>query len=242
MERYGTKMLVSVTNCVSHGGALFFRKPREARPIECSLLDLHELAGETGISVDDVISRLDDFASADALLGVGAPFFTPPSAQPALDLAATEEISLFTVHTPLDAAETILEQTASIFEAGPEAPTEPEPFRGETEAFETNLPETDIIIEETSPIFAAPAPAIEAEPAPTEPETAFVIETEPPAPEPEIVIEAAPVFTEPSPALEDEPFLSSRNPSSRNRRPRSRRRPPPGKRKRPRPRRRCSVN
>ena len=66
-------MFVSVTNCVSHGGAFFFRKPREARPIECSLLDLHEIAEETGISVDEVICGLDDFGSADTLMGFGVP-------------------------------------------------------------------------------------------------------------------------------------------------------------------------
>lgn len=72
-ERLDTTMLVSVTNCVSHGGAFFFRKPREARPIDCSLLDLHELAEETGISVDEVICGLEDFGSADTLMGFGVP-------------------------------------------------------------------------------------------------------------------------------------------------------------------------
>ena len=70
-------MLVAVTNCVSHGGAFFFRKPREARPIECSLLDLHEIAEETGISVDEVICGLDDFGSADTLMGFGVPLAEP---------------------------------------------------------------------------------------------------------------------------------------------------------------------
>ena len=70
-------MFVAVTNCVSHGGAFFFRKPREARPIDCSLLDLHELAEETGISVDEVICGLDDFGSADTLMGFGVPLAEP---------------------------------------------------------------------------------------------------------------------------------------------------------------------
>ncbi len=76
-ERYDQKMLVAVTNCASHGGAFFFRKPREARPIECSLLDLHELAEETGISVDEVICGLEDFDSADVLMGFGVPSAEP---------------------------------------------------------------------------------------------------------------------------------------------------------------------
>ena len=66
-------MFISVTNCVSHGGAFFFRKPRETRPIDFSLLDLHEIAEETGISVDEVICGLDDFGSADTLMGLGVP-------------------------------------------------------------------------------------------------------------------------------------------------------------------------
>ncbi len=70
-------MFVSVTNCVSHGGAFFFRKPREARPIDFSLLDLHEIAEETGISVDEVICGLDDFGSADTLMGFGVPLAEP---------------------------------------------------------------------------------------------------------------------------------------------------------------------
>ncbi|MBR1760657.1 MAG: hypothetical protein IJ741_05695 [Schwartzia sp.] len=93
------QMFVSVSTCASNGDAFFFRRNRrELLPIGCSLLDLRELEMETGISMDDVLSRLDDFDSADALLGfgpvpgapilraeqglspqtVGAPFFTEP--------------------------------------------------------------------------------------------------------------------------------------------------------------------
>ncbi len=49
------------------------RKRRPQRPLGCTLHELRELSEETGFSVDDVISRLDDFLSADALLGVGMP-------------------------------------------------------------------------------------------------------------------------------------------------------------------------
>ena len=66
------QMFVPVSTCASNGDAFFFRRDRrEILPLGCSLLDICEVAEETGISVDDVISRLDDFDSADALLGFG---------------------------------------------------------------------------------------------------------------------------------------------------------------------------
>ena len=186
-------MLVAVTNCVSHGGALFFRKPREARPIECSLLDLHEIAGETGISVDDVISQLDDFASADTLLGVGAPFFSPPYEKP--PLAPSEEISVFSVRTTFDPVDTILEPAAAIFEdeTPPETETAP-PARPETV-------EPEIIIEENTSIFMDATPsAPEMPPLRREPEPAT--EDDPPIVETVAAPEEAPILSDPASVAE----------------------------------------
>ena len=66
-------MFIPLSTCASNGDAFFFgRDRREAPlPVGCSIVDIREVAEETGISVDEVISRLDDFAAADALLGFG---------------------------------------------------------------------------------------------------------------------------------------------------------------------------
>ena len=69
-------MFTAIHTCASaarHGGFAVRRKRRPQRPLNCTLHELRELSEETGFSVDDVISRLDDFLSADALLGVGQP-------------------------------------------------------------------------------------------------------------------------------------------------------------------------
>lgn len=219
-------MLVAVSNCVSHGGALFFRKPREARPPECSLLDLHELAGETGISVDDVISQLDDFAYADTLLGFGAPFFSPP--RETTPLETSENISVFSVRTSFDPADTIIEQTAAIFEETKPVFEEPEPPVFAEPVIETAPPmftEPEPVVETESPLFTKPEPVVEAEivvqPIDLTSEPKIEAVTETPSPEadvepvvepiievetaaiPEPMIEAAPMV--PEPVVEAEP-------------------------------------
>ncbi len=173
-------MLVSVTNCVSHGGAFFFRKPREARPIECSLLDLHELAEETGISVDEVICGLDDFGSADTLMGFGAPLADPVNVREILHIGP--DLTPRMVQKPLFAEE--------------QSPK----FSFEVEA-------ARIFPEEREVVFRAPeSEAIAAEPL-AEPETGRICEPagevvleaaqeileETAALEAEIVAEAAPI-------------------------------------------------
>lgn len=69
-------MFTAIRTCASASRRGVFaarKKRRPQRPLDCTLHELRELSEETGFSVDDVISRLDDFLSADALLGVGMP-------------------------------------------------------------------------------------------------------------------------------------------------------------------------
>lgn len=76
VERLGVNMFTAIHTCASASRRGVFaarRKRRPQQPLGCTLHELRELSEETGFSVDDVISRLDDFLSADALLGAGKP-------------------------------------------------------------------------------------------------------------------------------------------------------------------------
>lgn len=167
-------MFVSVTNCVSHGGAFFFRKPREARPIDFSLLDLHEIAEETGISVDEVICGLDDFCEADALMGVGIPLAEPVNVRDIL-------------HIDADLTPRVVRESLFVEEQVPDFPV------GTTRIFpEEQAP--IFSVSESEPVIAAEIvsePVIEANPEPEPP--VEIVETvgsvEPIA----IVVEATPV-------------------------------------------------
>ena len=166
-------MFISVTNCVSHGGAFFFRKPREARPIDFSLLDLHEIAEETGISVDEVICGLDDFGSADTLMGLGVPLAESLNVREILHIDAdltprTVRESLFAEEQAPDFSvgmtrifpeeqepvfsvsehEAVIEAVEVVAEPIVEAAPEPEPMAGVLEPAET-VETVEIVVEAT---------------------------------------------------------------------------------------------
>ncbi len=166
-------MFISVTNCVSHGGAFFFRKPRETRPIDFSLLDLHEIAEETGISVDEVICGLDDFGSADTLMGLGVPLAESLNVREILHIDAdltprTVRKSLFAEEQAPDFSvgmtrifpeeqepvfsvsehEAVIEAVEVVAEPIVEAAPEPEPMAEITETAETVEP-VEIVVEAT---------------------------------------------------------------------------------------------
>lgn len=189
-------MLVAVTNCVSHGGAFFFRKPREARPVECSLLDLHEIAAETGISVDEVICGLDDFGAADLLMGFGASLAEPANAREILRF--DPDLTPRMAREPLFAEAQIPDLPVGATRIFPE----------ETEKV-FPVPETEMVIA-AEEIVAAPVveampgaaekisgPLVAPEPEPvTAVDAEVVVLAEPeaaPIVEAEIVVEAAPV-------------------------------------------------
>ena len=193
-------MLVSVTNCVSHGGAFFFRKPRESRPIECSLLDLHEIAEETGISVDEVICGLDDFGSADTLMGFEFPLAEPVNVKEILHIGP--DLTPRMVQSSLFAEEQIPDFPVGATRIFPE---EPEPV------FPTPENEAVLAAEEiVSEIIVEPIPEagqdisgpiiesiVEPEIVPTV-EAEIVAEAEPvPEPVEEKAIEIAPTVEEP---------------------------------------------
>ena len=193
-------MFVSVTNCVSHGGAFFFRKPRESRPIDCSLLDLHEIAEETGISVDEVICGLDDFGSADTLMGFGVPLAEPVHVRDFLHIDADMTPRPWISRKPLLAEDPIPDIAVEAIQIFPEEKatvfreTENE---GMTAAEIVSEP---VIVPEHAPILPREAEAVPeaaqdipeplAEP---EPETATTVDVE-------IVVEAEPV---PAPVEEE---------------------------------------
>ena len=199
-------MLVSVTNCVSHGGAFFFRKPREARPIECSLLDLHELAEETGISVDEVICGLDDFGSADTLMGFGPPLAEPVNVREILHIGpdltprmvqkplfAEEQSSEFSFE--VEAARIFPEEQEVVFRAPESGAIAAEPLAA-PETGQIYEPAGEVILEAAQEILEAAAREAEVE---TVPEAALEIPEPIAAPEiapiieAEIVAEAAPI-------------------------------------------------
>ena len=168
-------MLVSVTNCVSHGGAFFFRKPREARPIDCSLLDLHEIAEETGISVDEVICGLDDFDLADTLMG--------------FDVSTAEPVNVRDIlHFDADLTPRAVRESLFAEEQAPDFPV------GTTQIFPEEQ-EPIFRVSDNEPIVEAAEivaePIVEATPEP-EP-TAGTVETTETVEAVEIVVEAAPV-------------------------------------------------
>ncbi len=173
-------MFIPLSTCASNGDAFFFgRDRREAPlPVGCSIVDIREVAEETGISVDEVISRLDDFAAADALLGFG---FSMAAAEAAEEIVCAQS----PVREPF-------------FEvSGAFAPIPGDPLTEEAVIFETSV--------EPEPVFAeaqAEPPAREEAEAPVvEPETPPVgalqeeAPTEAAAPG-EIVIEAEAVVVE----------------------------------------------
>ena len=167
-------MFVSVTNCVSHGGAFFFRKPREARPIDFSLLDLHEIAEETGISVDEVICGLDDFGSADTLMGFGVPLTEPVNVQDIL-------------HIDADLTPRVVRESLFVEEQTPDFPV------GTTRIFPEE-PEPVFSVSESEAVIAAEIvsePVVVAKP---EPEPMVeIVETAESVEPIEIVVEARPV-------------------------------------------------
>ncbi len=183
-------MFVAISTCATKSRAFVPRrkKKRVFRPHDCTLRDLRELSVETGISVDEVMSRLDDFLAADALLGSGAPLseavftaakqtaarlfpkaepsvFAPeaaPAAEtvaPAPDLVA-EAAELVVEEAELVAEEReILAESAALFEA-PEIMKEP-PAPPVFERTESVSPEPVEIVPEPMTAFEMPAPEIE---------------------------------------------------------------------------------
>lgn len=156
-------MFIALSTCASNGDAFFFGRDRreEPLPVGCSLLDIREVAEETGISVDDVLSGLDDFASADALLGFGVSLATAEAAEEVVCTEAPVREPVFERKEPLlaDAAAPMAEETA-IFEPPVELELEfeEEPAPQAETVFEAVM-ET-VVVEETS----EPAPMVEALP------------------------------------------------------------------------------
>ncbi len=177
-------MFIPLSTCASNGDAFFFGRDRreEPLPVGCSLLDLREVAEDTGISVDDVISQLDDFSSADALLGFG---ISLAAAEAAEEVICTEK--------PVCGAAFAMENSFAVDVSSP--------FEGESAVFGAAV--------EPEPVFAKEAPmetVLSEEPAPVETvieaETVVVVEErQESAPQEaaaviETVIEAAPVSSE----------------------------------------------
>ena len=187
-------MFIPLSTCASNGDAFFFGRDRreEPLPLGCSLLDIREVAEENGISVDDVISRLEDFSSADALLGFGVSLATAEAAEEVICTETPIGSPLFAVKETFaaDASMTFEEEPAGFGAAGP-APR----FTAE-ESSSSVTPEepapVEVVIEAETVVAAEPpkefapqeaavveAVVIEAEPA------ASVTETEEAAPEAE---------------------------------------------------------
>ena len=139
-------MFIPLSTCASNGDAFFFGRDRreEPLPVGCSLLDLREVAEDTGISVDDVISQLEDFSSADALLGFG---ISLAAAKAAEEVICTEKPvcrTAFAMGKPfaVDVSSSFVEAPA-VFEA----PVESEPEFAEAAPMETALPEEPAPVE-----------------------------------------------------------------------------------------------
>lgn len=187
-------MFIPLSTCASNGDAFFFGRDRreEPLPLGCSLLDIREVAEENGISVDDVISRLEDFSSADALLGFGVSLATAEAAEEVICTETPIGSPLFAVKETFaaDASTTFEEEPAGFGAAGPEpmfaaeAPLRPETTE-EPASVETIIEAETVVAAEPPKEFApqeaavVEAVVIEAEPA------APVTETEEAAPEAE---------------------------------------------------------
>ena len=133
LERLGVSMFTAIHTCASasrRGILAVRRKRRPQRPLGCTLHELRELSEETGFSVDDVISRLDDFLSADDLLGAGKPLLE--ALEERVQLETREEVPLADVE--IEAAEEFLRVEAPeivLQEETPEAQIEEEPLQAE---------------------------------------------------------------------------------------------------------------
>ena len=115
-------MFIPLSTCASNGDAFFFGRDRreEPLPLGCSLLDIREVAEENGISVDDVISRLEDFSSADALLGFGVSLATAEAAEEVICTETPIGSPLFAVKETFAAdASTTFEEEPAGFGAAP---------------------------------------------------------------------------------------------------------------------------
>lgn len=187
-------MFIPLSTCASNGDAFFFGRDRreEPLPLGCSLLDIREVAEENGISVDDVISRLEDFSSADALLGFGVSLATAEAAEEVICTETPIGSPLFAVKETFaaDASTTFEEEPAGFGAAGPEpmfAAEEPgQPVTPEEPAPVEVVIEAETVVAAEPPKEFAPQEAAIVEAVVIEAESAApVTEAEEAAPEPE---------------------------------------------------------
>ncbi len=187
-------MFIPLSTCASNGDAFFFGRDRreELLPLGCSLLDIREVAEENGISVDDVISRLEDFSSADALLGFGVSLATAEAAEEVICTETPVSRPIFEVKETFaaDASAAFAEEPAGFGAAGPEpmfaaeAPLRPETTE-EPASVETIIEAETVVVTEP-PEESAPQEAAVVEAVVNEAESAApVTEAEEAAPEAE---------------------------------------------------------
>ena len=186
-------MFIALSTCASNGGAFFFGRDRreEPLPVGCSLLDIREVAEETGISVDDVISQLDDFASADALLGFGVSLATAATAEEVVctETSAREPIFVESPAFTSDTAASFAEEPA-VFEPPVELELEfeEEPAPREETVLATVMEAETVVVEETQEL--APTEAAVSVETRIEAEPVAVAEVEITAPREEVPHEA----------------------------------------------------
>ena len=192
-------MFIPLSTCASNGDAFFFGRDRreEPLPLGCSLLDIREVAEENGISVDDVISRLEDFSSADALLGFGVSLATAEAAEEVICTETPVSRPIFEVKETFaaDASAAFAEEPV-IFETVEPAPVYTAEAPGCSVTPEEPAPVEVVIEAET---VAAAEPPEESAPQEAAVVEAVVIEAEPAAPVTEAE-EAAPQ-AEPEPDI-----------------------------------------
>ena len=173
-------MFIPLSTCASNGDAFFFGRDRreEPLPLGCSLLDIREVAEENGISVDDVISRLEDFSSADALLGFGVSLATAEAAEEVICTETPVSRPIFEVKETFaaDASATFAEGPV-IFETVEPAPrfTAEEPGRSVTPEEPASV---EMVIEAETVVAAAEPPGETAPQAEPEPDITEIITTE----------------------------------------------------------------
>ncbi len=163
-------MFIPLSTCASNGDAFFFGRDRreEPLPLGCSLLDIREVAEENGISVDDVISRLEDFSSADALLGFGVSLAAAEAAEEVICTETPVSRPIFEVKETFaaDASAAFAEEPV-IFET-----VEPAPRFTAEEPGRSVMPEepapVEVVVEAepAAPVTEAEEAAPEAEPEP----------------------------------------------------------------------------